>query len=58
MDEFMIRAATRADLPAIATLIGSLNTRPEHRCLHCDEDEAGVSRSIAQLSRQPKLPSK
>lgn len=49
-----IRKAEHEDLPKIAAFIAHLNKLPEHQCLHCDEDEQGVSNAIAELGDAPE----
>ncbi len=49
-----IRRAERADLPDITTLIAQLNCLPQHQCLHCAEDEAGIRNGIVELGDAPE----
>lgn len=55
-DETLIRAATAADLPAIAALIAELNVQPEQHCVHCSETLEAINAGLAELGRGPELP--
>jgi N-acetylglutamate synthase-like GNAT family acetyltransferase len=54
MDDVTLRAATTADLPAIASFIVRMNPRPDQRCLHCGDAIADVEQGLAELGLPPE----